>query len=101
MRGCSFRRNITLRQTFQFNANFTDSYCISDYDFGAALAAATNSQIFNRHADWGPCISDTRYNFNLFRSGDQLRFKGNNAWVNHLLNDWQLAPLVHAASGQP
>ena len=23
---------------FQLNANFTDSYCLSDYDFGAALA---------------------------------------------------------------
>jgi hypothetical protein len=46
-------------------ANFTDSYCLSDYDFGAALAGAQNSQPFNRHADWGPCISDTRYNFNL------------------------------------
>ena len=38
---------------FTFNANYTDSYCISDADFGAALAAATNSQPFNRHADWG------------------------------------------------
>ena len=52
-------------QSSQFNANFTDSYCLSDYDFGAALAGSTNSQLFNRHADWGPCISDTRYNFNL------------------------------------
>ena len=38
--------------------------CISDYDFGAALAASGNSQPFNRHADWGPCIFDTRHNFN-------------------------------------
>ena len=27
--------------------------------------APTNSQLFNRHADWGPCVSDTRYNFNF------------------------------------
>jgi hypothetical protein len=45
-------------------ANFTDSYCLSDYDFGAALAGSTNSQVFNRHADWGPCVSDARYLFN-------------------------------------
>ncbi len=86
-------------QSFQLNANFTDSYCISDYDFGAALATSTNSQIFNRHADWGPCISDTRYNFNL--SGVAVSaFHTSNSFVNHVVNNWQLAPLVHAASGQ-
>ena len=26
-----------------FIANFTDSFCLSDYDFGAALADSTNS----------------------------------------------------------
>jgi len=43
-----------LSQNFTAIANFTDSYCLSDYDFGAALAGSTNSQLFNRHADWGP-----------------------------------------------
>ena len=57
---------------FSSNFNFTDSYCLSDYDFGAALAGSTNSQLFNRHADWGPCISDTRYNFNASRRGAEL-----------------------------
>ena len=85
-------------QSFQLNANFTDSYCISDYDFGAALATSTNSQIFNRHADWGPCISDTRYNFNL--SGVAISAFHGNSFLNHVVNNWQLAPLVHAASGQ-
>ena len=41
-------------------------------DFGAALAGSTNSQIFNRHADWGPCISDTRHNFNAVVGGRKL-----------------------------
>ena len=27
--------------------------------------------------------------------------KGSNEWVNRLLSDWQVAPLVHASSGQP
>ncbi len=60
--------------SFQMNANFTDSYCLSDYDFGAALAGSTNSQVFNRHADWGPCISDTRYIFNLTGTAHQRVF---------------------------
>ncbi len=85
---------------FQMNANFTDSYCLSDYDFGAALAGSTNSQVFNRHADWGPCISDTRYNFNLTGVA-QSNFKTGNSFLAHVINGWQLAPLIHAASGQP
>jgi hypothetical protein len=85
---------------FSFNANYTDSYCISDTDFGAALAASNNSQPFNRHADWGPCNFDTRHNFNvsLVANSSVKRF---NKWTNRLLNDWQLAPLLHAATGQP
>jgi hypothetical protein len=85
---------------FQFNANFTDSNCLSDYDFGAALAGSTNSQLFNRHADWGPCISDTRYNFNATGVA-QSNFKTGNSFLGHVINGWQLAPLIHAASGQP
>ena len=30
-----------LAQHFVANANFTDSYCLSDYDFGAAFKAAS------------------------------------------------------------
>jgi hypothetical protein len=85
---------------FTFNANFTDSYCLSDYDFGAALANSTNSQIFNRHADWGPCISDTRYNFNSNLSAESW-WKGSNVWANRILSDWQIAPIITARSGQP
>ena len=58
--------------SFTFNANYTDSYCISDADFGAALAAPGNSQPFNRHADWGPCVFDTRHNFNTSAGGHQF-----------------------------
>jgi hypothetical protein len=85
---------------FTFQANYTDSNCVSDADFGAALAASSNSQPFNRHADWGPCVFDTRHNFNTSVVANSS-VKGNNAWVNRLLSDWQLAPLIHASSGQP
>ena len=85
---------------YQLNANFTDSYCLSDFDFGAALAASTNSQLFNRHADWGPCISDTRYNFNLTGVASSS-WGGSNAWAKRILSDWQLSPILQARSGQP
>jgi hypothetical protein len=85
---------------FQMNGNFTDSYCLSDYDFGAALAGSTNSQPFNRHADWGPCISDTRYNFNLTGVATSGSVGGND-FARHLLSNWQLSPILQARSGQP
>lgn len=85
---------------YQLSANFTDSNCLSDFDFGAALAGSTNSQLFNRHADWGPCISDTRYNFNL--SGVAVSsLGGGNLWAKRILGDWQLSPIISARSGQP
>jgi hypothetical protein len=91
--------NHRFSNNFQMNTNFTYSYCLSDYDFGAALAGSTNSQLFNRHADWGPCISDTRYNFNL--TGVAISaFHTSHSVVNHIVNNWQLAPIFQARSGQ-
>ena len=87
-------------QHFTFLANYTDSYCLSDYDFGAALAGSTNSQIFNRHADWGPCISDARSLFNASLVAISSWNSGNK-FLSALLNNWELAPLFQARSGQP
>jgi hypothetical protein len=88
-----FARNYT------FLANYTDSYCVSDYDFGAALATPSNSQPFNRHADWGPCVFDTRSIFNASLVATSS-WKGG-VWASRLLSNWQLAPLFHVSSGQP
>ena len=85
---------------FTFLTNYTNSYCISDTDFGAALATPGNSQRFNRHADWGPCVFDTRHNFNTSLVATSS-LKTTKPWVNRLLSDWQIAPLVHVSSGQP
>ncbi len=85
---------------YTFAVNYTYSYCLSDYDFGAALAGSTNSQIFNRHADWGPCISDTRHNFNASLVATST-WQGGNKFTNALMSNWQLAPLFTARSGQP
>ncbi len=81
-------------------ANFTDAECWSDYDFGAALAGSTNSQPFNRQADWGRCISDTRTNFNLSLVAHSP-WNPANPWAARALRDWEIAPLIHASGGQP
>jgi hypothetical protein len=85
---------------YTFIANFTDSYCLSDYDFGAALAGSTNSQIFNRHADWGPCISDARYLFNSSFVATSF-WQSDNKFMSGLLKNWEIAPLIQARTGQP
>jgi Carboxypeptidase regulatory-like domain len=85
---------------YTFLANFTDSYCLSDYDFGAALAGSTNSQIYNRHADWGPCISDARYLFNTSFVATSY-WESGNKFLSGLLKDWQISPLIQARTGQP
>jgi hypothetical protein len=85
---------------FTFTANFTDSYCLSDYDFGAALAGSTNSQIFNRHADWGPCISDARYLFNSSFVATSY-WQSDSHFMSSLMKNWELAPLFQARTGQP
>ena len=78
---------------YTFLTNYTDSYCLSDYDFGAALAGSTNSQVFNRHADWGPCISDARYLFNASLVATSY-WKSDNKFVKALLSNWEIAPLI-------
>jgi hypothetical protein len=85
---------------YTFVANFTDSYCLSDYDFGAALANSTNSQIYNRHADWGPCISDARYLFNSSFVATSF-WESGNKFTSGLLKNWEIAPLFQARTGQP
>ncbi len=94
------RRDNRFSHGFTFNANYTDSYCVSDTEFGAALATPANSQPFNRHADWGPCVFDTRHNFNVSLAAISA-VKSGNPWVGRLLSNWQIAPLLHVASGQP
>jgi hypothetical protein len=89
-----------LSNNFTALVNYTLSNCLSDTDFGAALATPGNIQRFNRHADWGACVFDTHHNFNATLVATSS-VKASNAWVRRLLNDWQLAPLVHASSGQP
>jgi hypothetical protein len=84
---------------FTLLTNYTDSYCVSDQDFGAALATSSNSFPFSRGIDRGPCNFDTRHNFNTSLVATSM-VKGS-PWASRLLSDWQFAPLFHASSGQP
>ena len=92
--------NHRFANNFTFLANYTYSMCISDFDFGAALAGSTNSQLFNRHADWGPCIFDTRHIFNTSLSATSA-WKMSNKFASAIINNWQLAPWIQLRSGQP
>ena len=84
---------------YTFIANFTDSYCLSDYDFGAALAGSTNSQLFNRHADWGPCVSDARYLFNT--SFVAISYWESSNKVMSQYSEIGNCAAFHARTGQP
>ena len=94
---------VSLRHSFSKGftvlTNYTNSYCVSDQDFGAALANSTNSFPFSRHIDWGPCNFDARHIFNASLVATSS-VKGS-PWARRLLGGWQLAPLFHAQSGQP
>jgi hypothetical protein len=84
---------------FTLLSNYTNSSCVSDYDFGAALAGSTNSQLGNRTADRGACIFDVRHNFNTSVVATSPKFS--NVWTNRLLSNWQIAPLMRVVSGSP
>ena len=94
---------VSLQHRFAHNftvlTNYTDSSCVSDYDFGAALAGSTNSQIGNRTADKAPCIFDVRRNFNTSVVANSPAL--HNVWANRFFANWQIAPLIRAISGSP
>ncbi|HVW83662.1 MAG TPA: hypothetical protein VHB50_03240, partial [Bryobacteraceae bacterium] len=84
---------------FTLLSNYTYSSCVSDFDFGAALATSTNSQLFNRTADRAACIFDIRHNFNTSIVAQSPTPHG--LWAGRLLGNWQIAPLIRAVSGSP
>jgi hypothetical protein len=84
---------------FTLLTNYTDSVCVSDFDFTGELGTPPNSQPFNRGADRGPCNFDIRHVFNTSLVA-MSTVKGSNPWVNRLLSNWQLAPIIRAISGR-
>ena len=80
-------------------ANYTWSRCISDGDFGGDITGPGYQNPYNRRADRGDCNFDIRHIFNssiIFTSS----IKGSRLFA-HVLNNWQIAPLIRALSGFP
>ena len=84
---------------FTLLANYTDSVCVTDFDFTGELGGSPNSQPFNRGADRGPCNFDIRHVFNASMVATST-VKGSNPWLSRLLSGWQLAPIIRAMSGR-
>lgn len=78
-------------------ANYTYSHCISEADFEGDLGGALTQNPNNRNGERGNCGFDIRHSFNLTFVAETPQFA--NRWANHLLGNWQLAPIISARSG--
>jgi hypothetical protein len=77
--------------------NYTWSHCISEGDFQGDMGGPYTQMPFNRNAERGNCGFDLRQIFNLTFIAQAPRFA--NSWVNRLLGDWQLSPIVAYHTG--
>jgi hypothetical protein len=82
---------------FTLLGNYTWSHCISDGDFYGDLSSIYYQNQYDRRADRGDCNFDIRQVFNA--SMVALSPFHGSSWTGRLLGNWQLAPLVRAASG--
>jgi hypothetical protein len=87
-----------LSSNFSLLANWTWSKCLDIEDAQGDLAGTTVQNPSNLRGDWGPCGSDYRHIENLTlvaKSG----FSSFNRLERLVLNDWEIAPLMHIQSG--
>ncbi len=80
-------------------ANFTDSHCITTWDFGGELAGNDYQNPLNRNAERGDCNFDRRHIFN----SSMVAISGGlgEGFTKVLTKGWQVAPIVSFNSGQP
>jgi hypothetical protein len=90
-----------MSSTFSMMANWTWSKCLNIEDAQGDLAGTTVQNPNNLRGDYGPCGSD-------FRHIENVSLIAKSAFNNHLnriekllVNDWELAPLIHIQSGIP
>jgi hypothetical protein len=90
-----------MSNTFSLMANWTWSKCLNIEDAQGDLASTTVENPNNLRMDYGPCGSD-------FRHIENVSLIVKSAFNNHLnrieklvVNDWELAPLIHIQSGIP
>ena len=92
--------NHRLSSTFSLLANWTWSKCLDEADGAGDLAGTAVENPFNPKIDYAPCGFDYRHIENVVvvaKSGFHLQ----NRLEKFLVNDWELAPLVHITSGAP
>ena len=89
-----------LSSSFSLLANHTWSKCLNIYDALGDPNGASVSDPKNLSRDYGPCGSDYRNIENVVLIA-RSEFAHSNRIERAVLNNWELAPLVHIQSGAP
>ncbi len=89
-----------LSPTFNLLANWTWSKCLDIADGQGDLAGTVVEDPANPRLDYGPCGFDYRHVENLVIVA-RSAFHGLNRYTGALVNNWELAPLMHITSGAP
>ena len=89
-----------LSPTFNLLANWTWSKCLDIADGQGDLAGTVVENPANPRLDYGPCGFDYRHVENLVIVA-RSAFHGLNRYTTAMVNNWELAPLMHITSGAP
>ncbi len=89
-----------LSSTFSLLANWTWSKCLDIADGQGDLAATNVENPNNTALDYGPCGFDYR-NIENFVLVAKSNFHSMNRATKAIVNNWELAPLIHITSGGP
>ncbi len=89
-----------LSSTFSLLANWTWSKCLDIADGQGDLAGTNVENPHNIAMDYGPCGFDYR-DIENFVVVAKSNFHNMNRATKMIVNDWELAPLVHITTGAP
>ena len=89
-----------LSRTFSLLANYTYSKCLNIADAQGDYAGTNVENPNNLALDYGPCGADFRNVENIVLVL-QSEFHSMPTVARAIINDWQLAPLIHISSGSP
>jgi hypothetical protein len=85
---------------FVFMSNYTYSHCIDVEDSQGDTEGATVQNPNNIKEDKGNCGFDYRHVFNMSLVASS-HFRFSNRLLSETVDDWQIAPLIHATDGTP
>ncbi len=89
-----------MSNTFSLLGNWTWSKCLNIEDAQGDLAGTTVENPNNLAMDYGPCGSDYRHIENVVLVTKSAFSNHLNRIARLIVNDWELAPLIHIQSGQ-